>query len=59
MKSLDQRIKMMIATMIATIGAAMMKSFKGLFTMDRSMPNLVPSGTKYIQWHFGHFPGFG
>ena len=45
--------------MIATKGAAMMKSCKGLFTMDRSMPNLVPSGTKYIQWHFGHFPGFG
>ena len=48
----------MIAPMIATIGAAMMKSFKGLFTMDRSMPNLVPSGTKYM-WHFGHFPEFG
>ncbi len=56
--SLDQRIMIMIATMIATIGAAMMKSCKGLFTMDRSMPNLVPSGTKYM-WHFGHFPEFG
>ena len=48
----------MIATMIATI--AMMKRFKGLFTMDRSMPNLVPSGTKYMNGpHFGHFPEFG
>ena len=58
LKSFDQRNKIMIATMIATRGAAMMKSFKGLFTMDRSMPNLVPSGTKYM-WHFGHFPELG
>ncbi len=65
LKSLDQRIMIMIATMIATITAAMMKSFKGLQSprevpsMDRSMPNLVPSGTKYMPTHFGHFPGFG
>ena len=51
-------ITTMIAATIATITAAMVKSFKGLFTMDRSMPNLVPSGTKYM-WHFGHFPEFG
>ena len=60
--SLDQRNMIMITTMIAatiaTITAAIMKSFNGLFTMDRSMPNLVPSGTKYM-WHFGHFPEFG
>ncbi len=60
--SLDQRIMIMITTVIAativTITAVIMKSFNGLFTMDRNMPNLVPSGTKYM-WHFGHFPEFG
>jgi|SRR6266498_360279 len=58
LKFLDQRIMIIITTMIATMTAAMMKSIKGLFTMCRSMPNLAPSSTKSMP-HFGHFPEFG
>jgi hypothetical protein len=49
----------MIAAMIATITATMMTTIiMGLLIMCRSIPNLVPSGSKSMP-HFGHFPGFG
>lgn len=36
----------MITAMITTISATMMMIIRGLLIMCRSMPNLVPSGSK-------------
>jgi hypothetical protein len=56
-EALYWRINMIVA-MIATITATMMPTIRGLFIMCRSMPNLVPSGSRSMP-HFGHFPEFG
>jgi hypothetical protein len=52
-----QRI-IIAAIITATITAAMIIRWEGLLIMCRSMPNLVPSGSKSMP-HFGHFPGVG